>query len=108
MSVTVFLLHFITFFGVGLPAYLINNNPFSKEHIFVGFNEFPSLVCWCIVIHYHRPQGPTLFQRVRWDFTCVQSDVYWSCVLVAFFLTPAMGNHSISIKYDGNVDFFQE
>ena len=23
-------------------------------------------------IHHHRPQGPTLFRRVRWDFTCVQ------------------------------------
>ena len=60
------------FFGVGLPAYLSNHNPFSREHIFVGFNEFPSLVYWCTVIHHHRPQGPTLFRRVRWDFTCVQ------------------------------------
>ena len=62
-------------FGVGLHAYLSNQNPFSREHIFVGFNEFPSLMCWCIVIHHHRPQGPTLFRRVRWDFTYVQCDV---------------------------------
>ena len=62
-------------FGVGLPAYLSNHNPFSREHIFVGFNEFPSPVHWCTVIHHHRPQGPTLFRRVRWDFTCVQCDV---------------------------------
>ena len=72
-SVAVFLLHlFYHFFGVGLPAYLSNHNPFSREHIFVGFNEFPSLVYWCTVIHRHRPQGPTHFRRVRWDFTCVQ------------------------------------
>ena len=37
-------------FGVGLPAYLSNHNPLSKKHIFVGFNEFPALVCCCIVI----------------------------------------------------------
>ena len=58
--------------GVGLPAYLSNHNLLSREHIFVGFNEFSSLVYWCSVIHHHRPQGPTLFRRVRWDFTCVQ------------------------------------
>ena len=60
--VAVFLLHlFFIIFGVGLPAYLSNHNPFSREHIFVGFNEFPSLVHWCAVIHHDRPQGPTLF-----------------------------------------------
>ena len=32
-------------------------------------------MCWCIVIHHHRPQVPTLFLRVRWDFTCVQCDM---------------------------------
>ena len=67
---------FLSFFGVCLPAYLSNHNPFSREHIFVGFNEFPSLVYWCTVIHHHRPQGPTLFRRVRWDFTCVQCNVF--------------------------------
>ena len=51
-------------FGVGLPAYCSNHSPLSREHIFVGFNEFPSLVYWCTVIHHHRP---TLFRRVRWD-----------------------------------------
>ena len=40
-----------------------------------SFKEFPSLVCWCIVIHHDRPQGPTLFQRGRLDFTCVQCNV---------------------------------
>ena len=40
----VFLLHLFIIFGVGLPAYLSNHNPFSREHIFVGFNEFPSLM----------------------------------------------------------------
>ena len=65
-------LSFCHFFAVGLPAYLSIYNPFLREHIFVGFNEFPSLVCWCIIIHNHRPQGPTLLRRVRWDFTCVQ------------------------------------
>ena len=61
--------------GVGLPAYLSNHNPFSREHSLVGFNKFLSLVCWCIVIHHHWPQGPTFFRRVRWDFMCVQCDV---------------------------------
>ena len=70
--VAVFLLHLFIIFGVGLPAYLSNHSPFSREHIFVDFNEFPSLVYWCTVIHHHRSQGPTLFRRVRWDFTCVQ------------------------------------
>ena len=42
--VAVFLLHPFIIFGVGLPAYLSNHNPFSREHIFVGFNEFPPLV----------------------------------------------------------------
>ena len=75
--VAVFLLHlFYHFFGVGLPAHLSNQNPFSREHIFVGFKEFPYLVYWCTVIHHHRSQGPTLFRRVRWVFTCVQCDVY--------------------------------
>ena len=47
---------------------------FEGAH-FLSLNKFPSLVCWCIVIHHHRPQGPTLLRRVRWDFTCVQCDV---------------------------------
>ena len=34
--VAVFLLHLIIF-GVGLPAYLSNHNPFSREHIFCRF-----------------------------------------------------------------------
>ena len=65
-------------FRVGLPAYLRNHNPFPREHIFVGFNEFPFLVCWCIVIHHHQPQGPTLLQN-SWDFTCLQCDVCTEC-----------------------------
>ena len=73
--VAMFLLNLFIILGVGLPAFLSNHNPFSREHIFVGFNEFPSLVYWCTVIHHHRPQGPTLFRGVRWDFTCVQCDV---------------------------------
>ena len=68
-------MHLFVIFGVGLLAYLSNHNPFSREHIFVDFNEIPSLVCWWIVIHHHWPQGYTLFQRVRWDFICVQCDV---------------------------------
>ena len=59
--VVVFLLHLFIIFGVGLAAYLSNHNLLSREHIFVGFNEFPSLVYWCTVIHHHRPQRPTLF-----------------------------------------------
>ena len=68
--VAVFLLRLFIIFGVGLPAYLSKHNPFSREHIFVGFNEFPSLVYRCTVIHHHRPQGPTpFFLRVRWNIT---------------------------------------
>ena len=63
---------FTPFFHLGLPAYFSNRSPFLSEHIFVGFDEFPSLMCKCTVIHHYRPQGPTLFKRVRWDFTCVQ------------------------------------
>ena len=37
---------------------------FSREHIFVGFKNFPSLVCCCTDIHHHRPQGPTLYRRM--------------------------------------------
>ena len=66
---------FYHFFGVGLPAFLSNHSLFSREHIFLGCNEFPSLVYWYIVFHYNRPNQPTLFRRVRWDFTCVQCDV---------------------------------
>ena len=43
---------------------------FEGAHL-LGFNEFPSLECWGSVIHHHRSQWPTLFRRVRWDFTCV-------------------------------------
>ena len=62
--VAVFLLHLFIIFGVGLPAYLNIHNPFSRKHILVGFNEFPSLVCWCIVVHHHRLKGHILFRRV--------------------------------------------
>ena len=75
MFVAVFLLHLFIIFGVGLPAYLSNHNPFSREHIFVGFKEFFSLVCLCIVIHHRQPHGPTLFRRVKLDFMCVLCDV---------------------------------
>ena len=76
MSVAVFLLpSFYHFCGVGPPAYFSNLSPFSREHIGVGFKEFPSLNCWCIVIHCHQPEWPTPFQRARWDFMCVQFHV---------------------------------
>ena len=67
--------NFTIIFLVGLHAYFSNHCPFLREHIFTGYNEFPSLVCWCTVIHHHRPQEPLLFRRERWDFTCVQSYV---------------------------------
>ena len=65
----------LSYCWVGLSAYFSSHSLFSREHIFVGFNTFLSLMCWWSVIHHHRPQGPTLFQRVRWDFTCVQCNV---------------------------------
>ena len=34
-----------------------------------------SFLLSCTFIHHHRLQGPTLFRRVRWDFTFVQCDV---------------------------------
>ena len=76
--VVVFLLHFyhiFFFFGVDCPDYSSNHSLFSREHIFVDFNKFPSLLCWCTVIHHHQTQGATLFRRVRSDFTCVQCSV---------------------------------
>ena len=54
---------FLSFFLVGLLTYFSNHSPFFRDHNFVGFNKFPSLMCWCTVIHHHRPQKPTLFQR---------------------------------------------
>ena len=59
------------------PQCFSNLCSFSKEHIFVGFNEFPSLECLCTVIYHHRPQGPTLFWRMRsnWNFTYAM----WLC-----------------------------
>ena len=59
MTMAVFLLQlFYHLFGVGLSAYFRNHSPFSREHIFEYFNEFPSLVYWCTVIRLimHRPQ----------------------------------------------------
>ena len=45
-SVAVFLIPFYhIYFGVGLPAYFRNYSLFSREHIFIEFNEFPSLMC---------------------------------------------------------------
>ena len=45
MSIAVFLLHFHHIYWVGLPAYLSNHSLFWREHIFVGCNEFPALIC---------------------------------------------------------------
>ena len=65
-----FYFRFLSFFWRRSPHIL--QQPYSVfKGAFVGFNKFPSLVCWCTVIHYHRPQGPTLFRRVIWDFACV-------------------------------------
>ena len=33
-------------FEVDLPAYCSSHNPFSREHNFIGFDEFPSLVSY--------------------------------------------------------------
>ena len=60
---------FLSFLEQVSPHTLATTICFSREHIFVGF---PSLKYWCTVIHHHRPQGPALFRRVRWDFMCVQ------------------------------------
>ena len=66
MFVAVFYFIFFIMFGVGLPAYLSNDNPFLREFIFTG------VVWWCIVIYHHRP---TLFRKMKPDFTCVQCGV---------------------------------
>ena len=55
-----FLLHYLK---VVLLVYFSNHSPFQREHIFVDFYEFHSLVSWCIVIHHDRPKGPSLFQE---------------------------------------------
>ena len=73
MSVTVFPLHLFYNFleSFGLPAYFSNHNLFSREHIFVGLNKFPSLVqCHLSPV----ATGAFSFSK-RWDFTCVQCDV---------------------------------
>ena len=54
---------FLPFFGVGLPS--ATTVHFLREHIFVVFNKFPSLMCWCNVIHHHRPQNLLFFEE--WD-----------------------------------------
>ena len=35
-----------------------NQSLFLREPIFVGFNKFLFLICWCIIIHQHWPQVP--------------------------------------------------
>ena len=52
--VAVFYSIFFMIFGVDFPAYLSNHILFSREQMFVGFNECPSLMYWCTVIHQHR------------------------------------------------------
>ena len=52
---------------------------FLGSTFFVGFYKFPSLVCWCTVIHHHRPQGLFFFFFFffffeEWD-GCVQCTV---------------------------------
>ena len=59
-SVAVFLFH--------IPHTSETAVSFQGSKFLQVFNEFPSLICWCAVIHNHRPQGPTLFQGVRSDF----------------------------------------
>ena len=44
-------------------------------YICVSFIEFPSLVCWCTVIHHLWPHRLTLFRR-KMGFLCVQCNVY--------------------------------
>ena len=47
---------------------------FEGAHdFFLGINQCPSLLCWCIVIHHHWPQGTTIFRTVRLNFTCGHS-----------------------------------
>ena len=97
-SVSVFLLHlFIIFFflWVGLPEFFSNNSPFSTEHTFVSFNELNSLVCWCTVIQHHRPQGATLFRRVRRKFTRI-------CSVMRIHVTSCFKSHPIE-KTIGNI-----
>ena len=48
-------------------------------------------MCCSIVIHHHRPQGPTTFQRVRWDFTCMQC---YACT----HRGPIVRSHPISLS----------
>ena len=71
-----FLLHLFIIFGVGLHAYF-NHSLFLTEHIFVGFNEFPSPVCWCTVIHHHRP---SFFSKSKMGFyvcaACMTQDLF--------------------------------
>ena len=74
-----FLLHFYIFWS-RFPRLLQQpQSVFLREHIFMGFNDFPSFVCWCTVIHHHRP---TLFQRGR---GCVYNLLVCVCLKASFY-----------------------
>ena len=60
-----FLLNLFIIIGLCLYPYFSNHNPFLREHISVCFIEFPSLMCWCTVIHHHQSQGLLFFKE--WD-----------------------------------------
>ena len=51
---------FITFLEY-VFSYSATTFCFRGSIFFVGFNEFPSFVCWCTVIHHHLQQRSTLF-----------------------------------------------
>ena len=49
-SLAVFVLHLLSFIVVGQPKYFNSYIPFSREHMFVGFNEFLFLR---VLLHCH-------------------------------------------------------
>ena len=70
-----FLFHLYIPIGVSLPAYLNNHNLFSRyAHFLKVLTSFlmSSLMCWCIVIYHHRPQGPTLSKSKMEFYVCAE------------------------------------
>ena len=71
---TFFYSSFLSIFGVGLPAYFSNHSPFSRQHILVRFDKFPSLARVLVHCHIHHHWGQPFLIFKEWDWiVCVCS-----------------------------------
>ena len=66
---------FFLLFWVGLQMYFRNYSPFSREHILKVFTGFLLLCVVALSFIFSGHRGLFFFQRMRWDFTCVQCNV---------------------------------